>query len=1048
MAPNRGGRPRRDSSPIDFSVEDDVPDSMEVVADHGVYFSADGRRRDEEMLNVSHKKRRVKPSDLDDSFGLWTPVPDDDFQSEVVVEEIPVPVIEQDSVLGKRKHYASSNGGLAKTIFKTSSFVMTGSRTMWTTPAVASVRELPRIFKCRTCGAFLMCEACCLAEHKRRPLHMIEEWDGTSWINMSLKRLGLVYQLGHGGLPCVYPDAKINTMTVLDVPYVHQINFRYCKCARSDTADNLQQLLRNSWWPASVTSPATCAMFATLELYRLLNVIGNLNVHDFIKTLERSTNATASTGMDWLPHRYTQTQRMTRQWAFSHRAKRRGRGHDPTGVAGTQQRELGVECWTCPHDGRNIPLNWRDVDPKYKFLYMLLLAMDANFKLKNRMRPNEIDDPPLGPGWGYFVEPQSYRRHLKTYVPEKDITTCIAFAALLQKDTRMTKGLRCSGVGGAVCSRHECMRAHGLGNLQKGERYVNMDFILMACLVGFTLAMLTVSYDIACQWEVNLAARNQKLPTELQLPLDDITVQCALPVWHAGSHEDDCRNQNSLSFKKGVGKSDGEGVERTWAVLNPASYHTKDAGKGVREDVLEDKIDSHNFLKNIGQGDALQRKLVVAIAEQDRQIQAFKACSRTVELEVQKLWQADIDAWLADKRMPNPYALPRDACPTEAETRLELKKDETAEAAAGGAPVAGTSAVAFLVAGVQLEDAQRRIIAEVKGTTLVAADRLGKIQERRTTFFKKLVTFRRLQLVFMPGATAILEAEEALRDPDSAPIPAEAVKLLMPHEMPLEARATGCNALVTLRTRLHAKRHFISYRNANVTGQNQSTKAATLIAQIGERVDAAAAKYRKGREALVTLRGGEEYVPEFRALLADDVRLDGDWGETDGAARKKLAMIGVGRGARAPRNAPGTSKRVMSWIWTAPGVFDDAEKHLHASVRVEWARAQARKHRWVEEVMLLREEMRRVLRYLTWQADWWDGRAGLRTAVDDALRSGLAGYAAKEARWHRRLRDYFRKKWDVPALVAARHLAAVDRAVDSEDRIGLDAFFTQDAVEE
>jgi hypothetical protein len=49
----------------------------------------------------------------------------------------------------------------------------------------------------------------------------------------------------------------------------------------------------------------------------------------------------------------------------------------------------------------------------------------------------------------------------------------------------------------------------------------------------------------------------------------------------------------------------------------------------------------------------------VAIAEQERQVKAFKACSRTVERDVQDLWQADIDAWLADKRKPNPYALPR-----------------------------------------------------------------------------------------------------------------------------------------------------------------------------------------------------------------------------------------------------------------------------------------------------------------------------------------------------------------------------------------------------
>jgi hypothetical protein len=92
-------------------------------------------------------------------------------------------------------------------------------------------------------------------------------------------------------------------MTVLDAPYVLRVHFHYCKCSRSDYADNIQQLLRNSWYPASVTSPATCATFETLELYRLLNVTGNMNAHDFVKTLERATNATASTGMDWLPVR-------------------------------------------------------------------------------------------------------------------------------------------------------------------------------------------------------------------------------------------------------------------------------------------------------------------------------------------------------------------------------------------------------------------------------------------------------------------------------------------------------------------------------------------------------------------------------------------------------------------------------------------------------------------------------------------------------------------------------------------------------------------------
>jgi hypothetical protein len=129
-----------------------------------------------------------------------------------------------------------------------------------------------------------------------------------------------------------------------------------------------------------------------------------------------------------------------------------------------------------------------------------------------------------------------------------------------------------------------------------------MDFVVMAALAGFSLLMLTLLYDIACQWQVNLRSQMVKLPGEMRLPLDSIKLQCALPVWHAASHNEDCQSTNSLSFKEGVGKTDGEGVERTWAVLNPAAYATKDVGRGQRADTLEDRIDNHNWLKNVGQG--------------------------------------------------------------------------------------------------------------------------------------------------------------------------------------------------------------------------------------------------------------------------------------------------------------------------------------------------------------------------------------------------------------------------------------------------------------
>jgi hypothetical protein len=72
----------------------------------------------------------------------------------------------------------------------------------------------------------------------------------------------------------------------------------YCKCAKSDV-DNLEQLMRNAWYPATVTDPGTCATFQSLESYRMYNVVGNLNVWDYITALERFTDSTASSGMTW-----------------------------------------------------------------------------------------------------------------------------------------------------------------------------------------------------------------------------------------------------------------------------------------------------------------------------------------------------------------------------------------------------------------------------------------------------------------------------------------------------------------------------------------------------------------------------------------------------------------------------------------------------------------------------------------------------------------------------------------------------------------------------
>ncbi|KAJ7040106.1 hypothetical protein C8F04DRAFT_948846 [Mycena alexandri] len=918
-----------------------------------------------------------------------------------------------------------------------------------------------RLFRCSQCGEFLQCLDCVRSGHQLNPLHSIKEWNGSHWTEAQLSggegSLGIVYQLGHHGHACDFPDARERTMVVMDITGVHKVTYRFCACekARRFVNGTLGQLMGNAWYPATTVDPETCASFESLELFRLLNVVGNLNVHDFVRSLERRTDPLLVTK---IPDRYKAFGRMSRQYAYLLRALRAGLAHLPGGLKTATPGSMAVLCWPCPQDEKNLPEGWREADPRYRFLYMLLLAMDANFRLKNRLRANENQEPSLCSGLGYFVEEKGYKKHIKNYVAEKDVGTassCIAFAALLQKETRLTTGLRCSGVGGCVCARHGVVRPQGLGDLQKGERYANMDYILMSALVGVALVALTISYDIACQWKVNLPTRAAKIVKDAKLPtrLDEYEIQFALPVWHAAAHETTCQTQNSLSYTAGVGRTDGEGIERTWAILNPLGFSTKEMGYGARHDAIENKVDHLNFEKNIGQGDTLARKLIVAIAERDKQVAAFTEVDCTLSSKLRNKWQERIDEWLADKSQPNPYCL--EAGPTEAAVLLELKTAEAAEAAEGREQVSDTKSTptAFVKAGLQLEEAQRRIKAEIKGVTLVTADRASQIQEMRIAFHRKMRTYKRLQEVYMPGVRALKLAAEEARDPDAPPPKAEEMKLWLPSEI-LEAlrsracrkglsdiearlRAAQCvDALNVLRSRLHAQTHLISWRNSNSTGQRAATRSATLIGRVGDRIKRAAGKYRRAREALIALKGAAHTL-EFKVLADADLNTNVEE-ESDAEARRKLARLGSSKRAR---NEPTNKKTTLSWIWTVGGGPGEAEAQLHECkcrlivrepVRVEWSKAKARRDRWVEEVQLLREEMKRVLRMLRWTQGEWEKREGQRDSVDPELAAGLKAYARRQVYIHKRVAEAFHTGWNCSLASAVRQVMERDGLVHQE----------------
>jgi len=131
--------------------------------------------------------------------------------------------------------------------------------------------------------------------------------------------------------------------------------------------------------------------------------------------------------------------------------------------------------------------------------------------------------------------------------------------------------------------------------------YANMDYIFFSAIQGLQLPQIAVSYDIACQWKINLLSRVPRLPASLH-PANGIKFTFGLPTWHAVVHEPSCKASNKLSYQEGVGRTDGEGIERVWSQLNPSGFASKEMSEGNRHDTLDDRIDYHNFGKNISHG--------------------------------------------------------------------------------------------------------------------------------------------------------------------------------------------------------------------------------------------------------------------------------------------------------------------------------------------------------------------------------------------------------------------------------------------------------------
>jgi hypothetical protein len=136
------------------------------------------------------------------------------------------------------------------------------------------------------------------------------------------------------------------------------------------------------------------------------------------------------------------------------------------------------------------------------------------------------------------------------------------------------------------------------------------------------------------------------------------------------------------------------------------------------------------------------------------------------------------------------------------------------------------------------------------------------------------------------------------------------------------------------------------------------------------------------------------------------------------------------------RLAVGEGHQTLSWIWysISAAEVEGGVGAMHGCIHMEWVKARARVEWWREEVMLLEEEMQRVLEFCQWKALWWEMQASRRHADLEMLTKGLHAYAMEQAETERMRMSLWANKW---APVQARASEALkDHLDDVADEIG------------
>ncbi|KZV65011.1 hypothetical protein PENSPDRAFT_587550, partial [Peniophora sp. CONT] len=871
------------------------------------------------------------------------------------------------------------------------------------------------VYRCEDCRGADLCKDCMLRWHRYAPLHKMERYNDTTGFYEKIDgaELGVRIQLLHRpGEACDFRALHVvEKFTIVHTNGIHTLPVDFCGCNLGLHVPYHIQLMRWRFWPATCENPQTATTFEALDLFTRLSLLGRLNVYDFYRALEAATDGAMLKGISSVRQ---QLSNCVRQFRHILMFKRAGRGHEPGGIIGTPPGAVAVQCPACPNFDMNVPADWAlspfrfvsSVSSQFlnlifnRWLYRVILALDANFRLANKLtNSTKRTDPNLTDGRGYMAPWLDYATYL--FQTDKELneqySDCSRFGALFMANLKGGKGLRTTGVAGCFCARHEFVQPLGLATMRIGERFNVMDYVLCGALTFVRAAEVTISYDVVCQYCKKIGDRLSKIHgarvvwagAQRFFALAHVgAVTYVVPKFHLYAHKLWCQIRLALLWLRGTAMTDGESPERVWAGANPAAPSLREMGPGGMSDVMDDMAGAWNWQKVCGI--ALMEHMDRALNEGDTQTAIFTEFSEALEEQDPTRIRAErdrISAWntcdqLKAKDESCPYHAEKQKL-SVAQIRLQTEQavGSAAAAAADGQPDNEVELIKCLLQGLQIEDDRCALYRhqDDEGTVKQATTRTQVLN----SLVRAIIRFREGQEHTMPATYMALTSEE--RDPDRQI--ALTVDLCMPSSPPdgdntlvsaaaraMEAKlrwASMVDELDNLLHQLRLKGCLNKFKLANITGQRGCTRARTAQMAVDANVKRAADAYRRHREAYLALVGEGKWEDTMRELVDSDCRALGDrlLEQMDEMSEYNVTLFLAGR-TGAKRS--GDTHYELPWIWF--NATPESGLEVTDELMVEWSKCRARAIHWVEEVRLLDAEMQRVLDFSESMARIWDGR--------------------------------------------------------------------------